>query len=83
MDDGLIYIKPKSPEIRAELIWHLENALNLSAKTGDRQLATLNGTPILLNHIGKRFNNDVYICLSMGILDAQLIEQAVHEDYQD
>jgi hypothetical protein len=33
--------------------------------------------------LGKRFNNDVYICLSLGLLDQQLLEHAIQETYSD
>jgi Temperature dependent protein affecting M2 dsRNA replication len=39
--------------------------------------------PVRNTFIGKRFSNDVYICLSIGLLDCQLIEHAISENYSD
>ena len=81
VEDGYVYQKPQSDKAKEQLLWHLQNCLSLTLKDKKRQLVTLDNKPIVLEHIGKlivfvtthnlgkRFNDDVYISLSLGLLD--------------
>ena len=81
VEEGYVYQKPQSDKTKKQLLWHLQNCLSLTLKDKKRELVTLDNKPIVLEHIGKlivfvtthnlgkRFNDDVYISLSLGLLD--------------
>lgn len=73
VEGGLVYPNVKyMAQHKACLMWHLENGLGLSS---DRQLVTLSNGPILVEHIGMRFNDDVYFFISQRLLDVKMVEQ--------
>lgn len=57
-----------------------EAPVTLSQK---REIQVMTGAPLKAcewKHLGKQFNNDVYYCMSQGMLDARMLELIANEE---